>query len=303
LRKILLVFILVPNLLLADDVDPMYPTSNPELVERTKTSTEVWEYPLPFFAQDVIDMGFDLPYPFGISVIYAGFHQELRLDELHVGLNGGDKQDLDGFVSLDNSFVENQSVQVKADAWIFPFLNVFGLVGAVDGDAELEIVLDCSPGNPMPLLCAILPGQFPTFPVRDLKYRAYTASVGATLAAGWDEWFLALPVTYVWSDVDILSNTVQTFNFTPRIGYSFDVKNGNFYPYFGATYLDLDMTIVDSIQINGISIDYSIRQQNRDTWNALAGFNWDISKHWSLMMEVGFWGSRDNIISGVTYRY
>ena len=38
-------------------------------------------------------------------------------------------------------------------------------------------------------------------------------------------------------------------------------------------------------------------------WNYLIGFNWEMYRQWSVMVEAGFGGSRDNFIAGATYRF
>jgi len=51
------------------------------------------------------------------------------------------------------------------------------------------------------------------------------------------------------------------------------------------------------------TLDFVIRQRNRDRWNYLVGFNWELSRAWSLQAEIGFGGSRDNAIVSGTYRW
>ena len=259
-------------------------------------------------------MGFDLPHPFGISIIYAHVDQELILSNLNVGFGGGDKENLDDYVGLDNAFAVNNTVQIKADAWIFPFMNVFMVVGAVDGTAELDLNLDfgagngdiCNPSGPLPPpdLCNNVGGK--SFHLGNIPYTGYNVGIGTILSAGWEDWFVAIPISYVWSDISIMNSIVETVNFTPRAGYAFNFKEyGKFYPFVGATYLDVDMIIDGEIRSSDGTtlIQYDLRQENKDKWNALVGFNWDVSKKWSLNTEVGFWGSRENIIMGLSYRY
>jgi len=50
------------------------------------------------------------------------------------------------------------------------------------------------------------------------------------------------------------------------------------------------------------TLAFRISQRNKDRWNGLLGFNWDMNKHWSVMAEAGFGGSRENFIAGATYR-
>jgi len=294
----------------ANEIDPLYPTH--EILEGS--STQQWPYPLPFMAQDVLDMGFELPHPFGISILYAHVNQELELSNLNVGFGSNSKNNLDEYVKLDNAFAINDTVQIKADAWIFPFMNVFAYIGAIDGTANLDIGLDfgasdgdiCNPSGPKPPpdICANLGGK--TFHIDNINYTGYNIGIGTILAAGWEEWFLAIPISYTWSDINIMKTVVETINITPRLGYSFNMKKlGNIYPFIGATYLDVDMIIEGEILSNDGTtlIDYDLRQVNKDKWNALLGYNWDFSKKWSWNLEAGFLGSRSDVITGVTYRY
>lgn len=46
-----------------------------------------------------------------------------------------------------------------------------------------------------------------------------------------------------------------------------------------------------------------VSQRNKDRWNTLPGFNREMNKVWSVMVEVGFSDSRQNFIAGVTYRF
>ena len=62
------------------------------------------------------------------------------LEPDHV-FDGGDLEGFD-FVSFENSHSDTRSFQLKVDAWLFPFLNVFGLYGKVDGSVDLDVFLD-----------------------------------------------------------------------------------------------------------------------------------------------------------------
>ena len=104
-----------------------------------------WNRKLPFLAQNVIDLGYDLPLPFGIGLVYANVDQDIILTELEVGFYGSEKEPFE-FVAFENASADSESVQLKLDAWLFPFMNVFGLIGRVQGDAIMDVLLD---GNGM----------------------------------------------------------------------------------------------------------------------------------------------------------
>jgi hypothetical protein len=294
-------------------------------ISSEESAQRKWEHAMPFMAQDVIDMGFELPFPYGVAVIYAKVRQDLTLKNLEIGANNNGLTPIE-FVSFSDAQALNDTVQIKADMWLFPFMNVYAVVGAITGDADLDFTIDgnglieqsgidCSKIINRPICKKLqdnnlrvslgngtgdINGEGP-------EYSGYNVGIGTILAAGYKDWFIALPITYVYSYIDILDSTVETLNFAPRVGKTMDLSNdGSLSIFVGAGYLDVDMDLTGVINVNSGDLDtieYKIHQENTDKWNALAGFNWDVTKHWSFNLEAGFWGSRENIIAGMTYRY
>lgn len=273
----------------------------------------IWKYRLPFLAQQVIDLGFDLPNPYGVALIPAIIRQDLILDELAIGINGPPDREID-FVDFGTPSVENTALQLKLDAWVLPFLNVFTTIGVFDGDATIPLQFEGS--DLFPGLCEITPNApvcLQTFSaIAEPAYKGENIALGMTLAMGWDRFFVAVPITYAWTEVDIIDNTVTALNITPRIGMTGDMGNrGSVAAFIGATYLRAEVDVAGSIDLstpggpNGdiTTLSFQISQRNKDRWNYLIGFNWDLSKKWSFNAEAGFGGSRQNFISGVTYRF
>jgi len=273
----------------------------------------IWQRKLPFLAQQVVDLGFELPNPYGVALIGASIRQDLILDNLTIGINGPPDREIE-FVDFGTPSVENTAQQLKLDAWILPFLNVYGTVGVFDGDATISLKIEGS--DLFPQLCAITPNTpvcVRTYSaVARPRYEGTNVAVGINLAMGWDRFFVALPVTYAWTDVDIIPNTVTALNITPRIGMTGDMGDrGTVAVFVGATYLRAEVDIAGEIDLDtpgGPSGDvttlaFRISQRNKDRWNYLLGFNWDLNKNWSVMAEAGFGGSRENFIGGLTYRF
>jgi hypothetical protein len=273
----------------------------------------IWNYKLPFLAQRVVDMGFELPNPYGVAIIPARIQQDLILENLAVGINGPPDREIE-FVDFGAPSVENSALQLKLDAWIFPFLNVFTTVGVFDGDANIPLKFDGV--DLFPNLCAATPNAplcVRTYSaVANPTYEGSNVSLGMTLAMGWDRFFVVLPVTYAWTDVDIIDTTVTALNITPRIGMTGDMGDrGTVAVFMGATYLRAEVDIAGQVDLdtpggpNGdvTTLAFRISQRNKDRWNYLLGFNWDWNKNWSVMAEAGFGGSRENFFAGVTYRF
>lgn len=274
-----------------------------------------WNRALPFFAQEVIDKGYDLPMPYGTGLTYAKVDQAMILQDLEVGINGNEKEVFD-FVKFENAFAYSQSVQAKFDTWLFPFMNVFALLGNVEGNAEIDVHLD---GNgmldqlgancqqiPKPLNCRFLEDKTIILPI-DTKFQGTTYGLGTILAGGWNNWFVTIPVTVVYADMRGTETEGLALTVTPRIGRLFELANtGQIATYLGGNYLDADLTVNGSLTLpdGSFKIDYTIEQANTDNWNTVVGANWDINNQWSVMLEYnGFNGSRDAWISGLTFRF
>jgi hypothetical protein len=287
----------------------------------TPVKGKQWDRPLPFLGQRVIDLGYDLPEPFGISIIPVVMRQDMNLDNLAISLTGGPLRDID-IVDFTGTSVDSTTVQLKLDAWLFPFMNVFASVGTVDGSANVPVAVQgtdlmnylglgaqCDGGLLEPNMCQrTLVGEF------DTSYEGESYTVGFTLATGWKSMFVALPVSYTVTHLDD-GKRPEAFNVSPRVGVNSDIGSwGAMSTYIGATYLDSENVVTGEFTFDtsdsGVpeigdttTIDYQVDQSNKDKWNYLIGFNWNISKKWSAMAEAGFGGSRSNFISSFNYRF
>ncbi len=80
-----------------------------------------WDRALPFFAQRVIDKGYDLPNPYDIGYSYFDGHQRYQLSGLSISAGSAPLRSAD-FVRFDQSRMRNTSNQVQVGAWLFPFM-------------------------------------------------------------------------------------------------------------------------------------------------------------------------------------
>lgn len=282
---------------------------------QTEHAPRQWTHRLPFMAQKVIDLGYDLPLPYGIGLTYANVDQAMFLNELEVGINGADLEPFT-FVDFQNARAVNDTIQLKVDAWLFPFMNVFGLVGRIDGKAPMDIFLDgngmldqlgtdCS-GIIRPPLCILLEDQVFLLPI-EAPFSGTTYGIGTVLAGGWNNWFVVLPFSFTYADMDTTKTDGIATTITPRLGRTFDLgRKGVISLFVGGNYLDAEISVLGQVSTPDglLTIDYAIEQENVDRWNALIGGNWDISRRVSLMAEYnGFTGSRDAFIASLVYRF
>ena len=283
--------------------------------EQKENAPRNWGRRLPFLAQKVIDEGYDLPLPYGIGLTYADVDQEQLFSSLEVGINGRDRRPVE-FVDFENSRSLSQSASLKLDAWLFPFMNVYAMIGQVDGRAPVDVVVDgngflealevnCDRPPPSPL-CPLLQDKFYTLPI-NASFEGNTYGVGMTLAAGWNGWFVTIPFNWTYADMVGSKTDGTNFTATPRGGYLFNLgRAGSIAAFLGGNYLNSDLTVdgVATAPGTDLTFDYVIDQKNKDEWNAVAGFNWDFSRNLSWSLEYnGFVGSRTAWISSLVWRY
>lgn len=278
----------------------------------------IWGRALPLLAQRVVDLGYDLPLPYGVGLAYARVDQDQLISSLEVGINGRDKE-LFEFVSFGQATSTADSANLMFDAWLFPFMNVYATLGKVEGDADIEILID---GNGMlehmdiscggllqNPLCPRLQDRDFLLPI-PTDFSGTTYGVGATLAGGWSNWFVAIPFNY--SEIDLDDATADggpIFTLSPRFGRVFNVgRQGNLAFFAGGNYLDAELqlsgTYLIPVEDQELSFDYTVQQQNKDKWNLVAGMNWDISKRFAWSLEYnGFIGSREAFITSLNWSF
>lgn len=279
----------------------------------------VWDRALPFFAQRVIDKGYDLPNPYDVGVsLYVGA-QDLVLGDLAVGLNGKQAKDA-SFVTFPHSRIDTTTEQIQLGAWVFPFMNVYGIVGHVKGKGDIDINIDGR--SLMEFLnvpgCNAPPALRPAICSQTLKgtahadYDGNNYGLGMTVAGAWHDLFFALPVTYIISDLSVSDSKAKSWNIAPRVGWNFHPpKTGMLTFYGGGTWLKADTYITGHFVFDTAStpigqdttLEYSIKEHPKMRWNALAGGNWLIDKHWNIAAEIGFAGTRDDVIITGFYRF
>jgi hypothetical protein len=51
------------------------------------------------------------------------------------------------------------------------------------------------------------------------------------------------------------------------------------------------------------TVQYSMDKRPKDPWNFIIGSQYQLNKHWMIRGEVGFLGSRTQVITGVQWRF
>jgi len=131
------------------------------------------------------------------------------------------------FVQFSQSKIRNESNQFQLGAWLFPFMNVYGIVGDVKGSGDIDIAfsslrdleqffninIGCGGKRPKPE-CS----QAIKLPTAHANYSGYTYGAGFTLVGNYKNLFFSLPVTYTVSDISMSETPIESINIGPRVG-------------------------------------------------------------------------------------
>lgn len=233
----------------------------------------------PFAAS--LAAGKKLPLPYGIGITVYDQSQDYALDSLVLGIPGFE------FLPLDRLAIDNEitDYNVQMDVWLFPFLNVFGLIGALDASTEVDF--------------SQVPLPFPLGKVT-IDYGGTVYGGGLTLVAGGNVWFTSLTGVATASDLTgDFDSSANSLVVMPRVG----LYNGRGSVWVGAMYLDTREDHKGTIELPFLGpVPFAVELKQKDQWNALAGLQANLGERWTLNLEGGF-GARKSVSGTVGWRF
>lgn len=316
---------------------PLYAQLNSNLGSDTadaKARAAAYDYLFPIWGKDVIERGFDIPYPVGLNMIGMYITQPIDISELQLGVNNSELYPIPAIQFGDNTstvFTGN----LRVDLWLFPFLNVYGMYGIAQANTTVNVT------SPIAFTSSVdQPGKY--------------YGVGLTTAFGiWDHW-ASIDVNWAWADLEKLSEPVLTNIVGLRFGHTFPlnehggklaawvglmnaevatVTNGNIalsealppetvqkIQDFYDTYQDTEwyqglpkwqQIAVDEVMnrfseagndILNSTVQYDINKALGRPTNLLVGAQWEINKEWILRSEAGLIG-RWSFMLNLNYRF
>src|SRR3954453_1600263 len=121
---------------------------------------------LPIWGKGAKEKGFDLPLPLGLGVSYTYIHQNMVVSDVQIE---GRPINL----NIKDAATATHTGVFRADAWVLPFLNIYGLVGQTTGTTKPAL--------------EFRNGQILKSTV---EYDRFSYGAGMTLAGGWKAFFL-----------------------------------------------------------------------------------------------------------------
>ena len=234
--------------------------------------------------------GHKLPKPYGVSADFFEMKQGYEISALTFSLPGAPS----GF-TIPSSLVDvNNRVHhhdIKFDAWVLPFLNVFAIYGQVRASTQVGLSKINLGALGLPPLGAV-----------DLNYQGSVYGVGSTVAVGGDHWFAEVTGTATRTSLrGDFASTESSRSWQPRVGW---VANDHWCVWAGAQKIDVKEnhkgTIILAPNFPPIAFDVSLQQ--RAAWTPVVGARYNFSDSFDVTAEYGG-GDRHTALVNVEYRF
>jgi len=335
------IFVSISGLLLTNQVifgqagsGTKYGPKNQAYVDSIKNSDYKWA--LPIWGKKASKKGFDLPYAAGIMLnTYIG-SQKVLISDLKVGINDKEPVPLD-FIKFGDVKAKIQSITVRPDVWILPFLDLYAIAGGSFAQTNVNVA---SPIN------------FTT----EAEFKGKTFGLGTTIAGGYHGFIFIADFNHTWTQMDKIDGTIQSTMVDPRFGMNFLSKGkpsrsvafwigaqGIFINRTtegnidlgdltsNATKPDLDAVVsetadwvkqlppaqkevvkylaqksldkLNGVSLEGTTISYSLIKKPTSNWSMCIGSQYQFSHRWQVRTEVGFFGGRESILISGNYRF
>jgi hypothetical protein len=173
---------------------------------------------LPIFGKKVKELGFDLPYSAGLSVNYLWQKSEISISNVNVGFNNSPLYDVDELINFNSTTAESNGINIRPDIWVFPFLNVYGIIANAKSTTNVDVSVWIPRINESEEILNIQTNP---------EFNTTTAGFGLTPTAGFFGGWIAFDMNFTWTDVDAQEKPVFAFVFDPRIGKTFELAKPN----------------------------------------------------------------------------
>lgn len=285
----------------------------------------------PIWGEEARARGYAIPLPFGVNLSYMNMRQNIDVDSISFsGLALGnhpipvDMFDIDAGHTREQSKTEN----LRLDMWVFPFLNIYGLVGHTRGSSVSNVSVDADPSRYTGIDRAIAASVHQLYQSGELQdidftldFKGTTWGTGVTLAGGYQNWFALVDTNYTRTDFDILDGKISALTISPRIGYRFKFQGpageSHLSVWLGSMYQDVQQEFRGSLSdlhmpaalqplINSVNQNddgrFDVKQKLHAPWNMLIGSQFEMTPQFNILTEFGF-NERNSFFVAGEYRF
>jgi hypothetical protein len=260
---------------------------------------------LPIWGAEAAARGYDIPLPFGIGVTAYSARQPVDIQDLRLGFNGKAPVSVTNFLQINTVDTSQQNISAKFDVLVFPFLDVYALVGYTTGTTKGLIQV---PGEP--ILGIIEPQELQL----NASFNGPTVGGGVTLQGGTkvSDWrdltaFAVIDANKTktklsFENESLIANTKPVATvFSARIGlHGVAGPSTGAAIWIGAMYQRIQQEVAGSVA--NTDLQFLVVQSPAKPWNTLLGGLFEFGKDGLVLVEGGL-GLRKSILVSAVYRF
>lgn len=239
---------------------------------------ERWSSFLPLMKEEALARGYQLPLPFGSGATFTILTgRDIEVTDLRVGVDGADPSSVSRFVDL-GSESEVFNANLKLDAWILPFLNVYALLGYVYNESRTNVHVTLPmPGGPTEFDLDV-----------DTELDGFVGGGGLTLAGGYDDFFLVIDSNYSQTDLGF-DDSFRAITASMRAGYQATLAQKPCQLWLGGAYWDTANTAKGTKDIPGVGrVEFEADQGPVYPWLVDLGANLRLAPGLEFFVDLAF---------------
>ncbi|WP_318445751.1 TonB-dependent receptor [Photobacterium leiognathi] len=263
----------------------------------TSSFSYAQSFTLPIWKEEAQALGYELPKPIGFNLSYMALEQNIDVNSIDLKGLPIWVPELD--MQAEQGSQTSEVLTLRADMWLFPFLNLYVLGGKMTGTSETAVnVHNKFLGD----------YRIDNFKL-DLDGCLYGG--GVVLAGGYKQIFGLVDISYTETELTVIDGSISAWVISPRIGYDFYQQGLPLRVWGGAMYQNVEQSLsgklsdlnlppfIENIAKNGT---FHIEQQLSTSWNPILGMQYQINPNLYLLAEAGF-GDRTSLFTSIDFRF
>ena len=230
--------------------------------------------------------------PYGMNIVLFDLSGNWDVENFSAAVGDNEVVALDG-----NADVHPFTYGLRADLWLFPFMNVFVTAGGL----KLEVGVT---GYDLPLGIGGVPPEVIRGDIAfDLDFTGYYGGGGVVFMYAWRNLFVSGDWSSVWTHLQsqqsgVTGNELRTDTASFRLGYN----AGAVQPYVGARWVKKIDHFEGTVSGPGdVPVTFAV-DLKAPAWNYVVGIHSIVARRYELVVEAGF-GERTHGLVNLGYRF
>jgi hypothetical protein len=260
---------------------------------------------LPIWGVEAEARGYQIPLPFGVGVTAYSARQPVNIQDLQLGRNREPPVSVANFLQIDRVDTSQKNVSAKLDVLVFPFLDIYAILGRTTGTTQgvIEVPGDVGLGIVGPRRLQL-----------NAAFNGPTYGAGFTLQGGGkvSEWRdLTFLVVADWNrtrtnlsfeNETLIAETKPVATvFSGRVGLHATLAPGmGGAVWIGGMHQSIQQRVAGSVA--DTDLQFVVVQSPTKPWNTLLGGLIDFGRNGYVLLEGGL-GARKSILAAAVYRF